>query len=329
MQAYSSLAAVPGIPAYTAAGAFGGAGRLHAATSVALPAVERQAWRASLFAYLSLPKPRVVALILFTSSVACIAAARGMPPGGTLLLLLISGALAAGGAAMLNQFFDRHTDGLMARTRRRPLPRGLVRHPSVVLVVGVAAVAGGVALAAMSSPLLALFEGAGAFVYVVVYTLWLKRRTAANIVVGGLAGSAAVLGGWAAVDPGLAPGPWLLAGLVFLWTPPHFWSLALARRADYAQAALPMLPVIVAPRRAAQWILLHIVATAALSVWVGLAAHLGPLYFGPALLGAAAFLRSGVHLWRQPEPAAGWRLFKLSGVYLAVVFLGVLVDTLA
>ncbi len=322
MQTYHPSAAAPGLPSAI----LGGSAATGTARWAASPPVGMRA--SPLVAYLSLPKPRVVALILFTSAVASIAAARGMPPWGTLLLLLISGALAAGGAATLNQFFDRDTDGLMARTRRRPLVTGVVRHPSLVLLAGGVAVVSGVALAAVASPPLALFEGAGAFVYVVVYTLWLKRRTGFNIVIGGLAGGAAVLGGWVVVDPGLGLAPWLMAGLVFVWTPAHFWSLAVARRADYEHAALPMLPVIVTPRGAAWWILFHIVATAALSVWVGLAADLGVLYFGPALLGAAAFLRAGVHLWRRPEPAAGWQVFKLSGVYLAIIFLGILVDTL-
>ncbi len=323
MQTYQPSAAVPAIPNAI----LGGNAAIGTARWAASRPIGRRA--SPLAAYLSLPKPRVVALILFTSAVASIAAARGMPPAGTLLLLLLSGALAAGGAATLNQFFDRHADRLMARTRRRPLVTGLVPHPSLVLLAGVVAVVSGVALAAIASPLLALFEGVGAFVYVVVYPLWLKRRTVLNIVIGGLAGSAAVLGGWVVVDPGLGLTPWLMATLVFVWTPAHFWSLAVARRADYEQAALPMLPVIVGPRRAAWWILVHIVATVAFSAWVGLAAGLGSLYFGPALLAAAVFLGAGVHLWRRPEPAAGWQLFKLSGVYLAIIFVGILVDTLA
>ncbi|MBI3977038.1 MAG: protoheme IX farnesyltransferase [Chloroflexi bacterium] len=287
------------------------------------------AGRASGRSYLALVKPSIVALVLFTAVVACFAAAQGRPPLGALLILVVSGGLAAGGASALNHYFDRDIDAHMARTRRRPLASGQIRRPGRVLAAGTAMIALGVGLGALASIPLAAFELIGALVYAVVYTRWLKRRTALNIVVGGAAGSAAVLGGWAAVAPELGLVPWLLAGLVFCWTPAHFWSLALVRKMDYERAGVPMLPVVLKDRATAGWILVHIVGTVALSVGLGLAAPLSAVYFVPALAAAAGFLAAGCHLLRRPGALAGWRLFKFSGVYLGLVFAGILVDTLA
>lgn len=267
-------------------------------------------------------------LVLFTAVVACFLAAGGGPPGFTVLILLISGTLTAGGAAALNHYFDRDIDACMDRTRQRPLVNGRIRHPSLVLLGGTLMIAVGVSVAVAASLALALFELAGAFVYAVVYTLWLKQRTPLNIVIGGAAGSSAVLGGWAAVDPGLGIVPWLLASLVFLWTPAHFWSLALARRADYEQAGVPMLPILIGPRGAAGWVLIHILATVALSLWLGVAAQSGPVYFVSALVAAFGFVGAGVRLMRRPEPPAGLRVFRCSGVYLGLIFLSLFVETL-
>lgn len=281
-----------------------------------------------LHSYLVLAKPRIVSLVVFTAVVACFAAAHGHPPLATVLLLVVSGSLAAGGAAALNHYFDRDIDGRMTRTRQRPLVRGEIPRPGLVLVGGIATIVVGVFLGGSLHPLLGFFELLGAVVYAGIYTLWLKRRTPLNIVIGGAAGSSAVLGGWAAVDPSLGIVPWLLGGLVFFWTPAHFWGLALARRGDYEQASVPMLPSIAGPRRAAWWIVIHIVVTIALSIWIGLAAQLGEIYFLLALIAGLAFLASGGKLLRQPEPETAWQVFKLSGPYLGLVFLGVLLDTL-
>ncbi|MBI4493154.1 MAG: protoheme IX farnesyltransferase [Chloroflexi bacterium] len=292
------------------------------------PSLATGARAEQLRAYLILAKPRIVSLVLFTALVACFAAAQGQPPLGTVLLLVVSGSLSAGGAAALNHYFERDIDARMGRTRRRPLASGQIRHPSLVLLGGMAAIVVGVALAGAVNLALAGFELAGAFVYAAIYTLWLKRRTALNIVIGGAAGGSAVLGGWAAVDPGLGLVPWLLAGLVFAWTPAHFWSLALARSGEYERAGVPMLPALVGPRGVAWWVAVHILATVALSIGIGVAAHLGPLYFVAALAAAVGFLRAGVQLVQRPGAVTGWRLFKFSGIYLGLVFLGLLAETL-
>jgi protoheme IX farnesyltransferase len=279
-------------------------------------------------AYAGLVKPRIVGLVLFTAVGACVVAAAGSPDLATLGLLLASGFLSAGGSAALNHYFDRDIDARMLRTRRRPLAQGLICHPRCILVGGTAMVLAGVGVALLANPALALFLGAGAFVYVVVYTRWLKRRTWLNIVIGGLAGSFAVLGGWAAVDPALGLAPWLLAGIVFFWTPAHFWSFALVRAEDYQRAGVPMLPSLVGPVAASRWVFAHMLATVALSLWAAQEAGLGPLYLGLAVAAGGWFLAGGVELLRRPVPVVGWRVFKGSGVYLGLIFAGLLVDAL-
>jgi protoheme IX farnesyltransferase len=280
-------------------------------------------------ACLTLAKPRIVSLVVFTAIVAAVAAAGGAPPAGTLLLLAVGGVLAAGGAAAINHYVDRDIDARMERTRCRPLVTGQFRRPRLVPFVGAAMIGAGTALATTINPAVGAWTLAGALVYAGVYTLWLKRRTALNIVIGGFAGSAAVLGGWAAVDPGLGLVPWLLAGLVFTWTPAHFWSLVLARRADYERAGVPMLPVRVAPRVSAQWTALHILATVGLSLWLGMAAPFGAVYWGTAAVAGLGFGAAGLALLRRPDAAVGWRVFKWSGPYLGAIFVGVLADSLA
>ncbi len=277
--------------------------------------------------YAPLIKPRIISLVVFTAVVACFLAARGRPAVETLLLLILSGGLSSGGAAALNHYVDRDIDPHMARTRRRPLPMGQIRRPGLVLLAGLTFILVGLVLAATVNLALALWELTGAFVYVVVYTVWLKRRTPMNIVIGGFAGSAAVLGGWAAVDPALGIVPWLLAGVVFLWTPAHFWSLAIVRRDDYDRVHVPMLPVSLTADQAAWSVLIHVIATVTTSALVGAAAHLGPLYLATAAFAGFIFLRAGIALVRQPGQDTGWRAFKLSGPYLGLIFVGILLDT--
>lgn len=278
--------------------------------------------------YLTLVKPRVVALVLFTAVVACFAAAGGSPPPSVVLTLLASGFLSAGGAAVLNHYLDRDIDAEMERTRQRPLAAGRIHRPALVVLGGLAMVVVGVSWGSTVNLMLAFIEMAGAFVYVVIYSLWLKRRTPLNIVIGGLAGSLAVLGGWAAVDPGLALAPWPMGAVVFVWTPAHFWSLALARRTEYARARIPMLPVVTGAPQTAWWILGHIIATVGCSLWAGVAAALGPLYFSIALSAGAYFVLLGIRLVAKPNVVNSWQAFKYSGGYLGMLFLSILIDIL-
>jgi protoheme IX farnesyltransferase len=267
-------------------------------------------------------KLRIVALLLVAALGGAFLAAGGRPAAGDILVLLLAGAASAGGASALNDYIERDRDAQMQRTRkRRPLVTGAVA-PRVALIAGLALVAGAVLLTLPFNPVLSAFLFLGAFIYVVVYTLWLKPRTSLNIVVGGLAGSCAVLSGSAAVGAWADPGALLLALLLFFWTPIHFWSLALVYREDYEQVGVPMLPVTVSRRAAAGWALTHGVGVAASALLLG---GLGLEYLLPALVMSGLLLARAVGLLRDPSTKRAWGLFHTSNVYLLVILVAVCV----
>ncbi len=285
-------------------------------------------WLPPVSAYLSLTKPRVVGLVLFTSVATAFAAEGGVPPWPALALLLLTGFLVSGGAATLNHYFDRDIDGTMSRTNRRPLVTGQIRHPEYVFAAGSGMIVVGFLTAAIFNLMLAFSLLGGAFTYVAVYTLWLKRRSSLNIVLGGASGSCAVIGGWVLVEPRLGIVPLTLALVVFLWTPAHFWSLAIARAADYHQTSIPMLPAIVGPKSAARWVMAYVVCTVGLSLWLQPVSDFGTVYLVVAAASGLVFVWLGVRLLRQPTPGAAWSLFKFSGVYLGLLFVAVMIDSL-
>lgn len=276
--------------------------------------------------YLSLMKLRIDVFITLSGLVAALAMARGPISWSHTGWLAAALMLASASAALFNQYADRDLDGLMARTRHRALPAGRVRPREVFALGGILGLAGlGVALWVFN-PMVALHLFLGAFVYAVVYTVWLKRRSWLNIVIGGLAGSFAMLAGAASVRPEFCLPPVLLALVMFFWTPSHFWSLALAQRADYVRAGIPMLPVLVGPARTARAILLNtalLVASSVLPYWIG---SLGPVYLGGAMLGGGYFLAQNLRLVRDPTPELAWTNFKASMVYLTVLLLAVTLD---
>jgi protoheme IX farnesyltransferase len=234
-------------------------------------------------------------------------------------LLLITGGLSAAGASAVNQYLERERDIQMIRTRRRPLPSGAIKKPIWVLIVGGGMVAFAVVLSAIFNPALAISNALGAIIYIGVYTIWLKPRTILNIVIGGAAGSMAVISGGAAAHAWSEPGVLALSLLVFAWTPTHFWSLAMAYRKDYAQAGFPMLPVNVTMRRASWWVAVHTLATGFIAVMLGFHPTLGIFYLVPVFLITFQFLRLTIHLLRNPEGKAALSLFKFSNIYLSVV----------
>ncbi len=281
-------------------------------------------------AYLALTKPRIIELLLVTTIPTMMLAARGLPPVRLMAATLVGGALAAGSANALNCYVDRDIDSVMRRTRRRPLARHIVS-PRAALVFGV--VLGIVAIAALAvttNLLSAALAAAAILFYVFVYTVGLKRRTPSNIVWGGAAGAMPVLIGTSAVTGRLSWAAGVLFAVIFLWTPPHFWALALRYRDDYAAAGVPMLPVVAAAgvvvRRMLgySWatvlasIVLWPVATTA--VYGGLAILLGALF-----LAEVHRLNAGVRAGRPVRPM---RLFHLSNTYLALLFCAVAVDAL-
>ena len=239
-----------------------------------------------------------------------------------LAVLFIAMLLGSSGSAVFNQFYDRDIDGLMPRTAKRPLVNGTAGDARAALLFAAVLLVGGCALAVLAfNWVVAAHLFLGAFVYGVVYTVWLKRRTWWNIVIGGLAGSWAVLAGAAAVEPNLSAEALLLALVLFLWTPPHFWSLAIAYRDDYARAGVPMLPVVKGDRFAARAILAHAVVLVAVSL--ALAAYSpGWLYALCAVAGGVLLLRHAIALVRAPGRRTAMACFHASLAQLSLVLLG-------
>ena len=282
-------------------------------------------------AYVALTKPRIIELLLVTTLPAMILAAGGLPGWGVVVATLVGGTLAAGSANALNCYVDRDIDAVMRRTGHRPLARHDVS-PRGALVFGLVLGAVAVGLMGLATNWLAaaLTFAAIAF-YVLVYTMLLKRRTAQNIVWGGAAGCMPVLIGWSAVTGGLAWAPVVLFAVVFFWTPPHFWALAIRYREDYARAEVPMLPVVASPVRVAREIVAYSWLTVAASLVLWPVAT-GWVY--PALAGVAgiALLAAAHRLLRRTVrglDAKPMQLFHLSNSYLAFVFVAVAIDTFA
>jgi heme o synthase len=282
--------------------------------------------RRGLRGWFSLTKPGITALICTVAVGGFVLADPRSIDGGRLLLLVATGALASGGAGMLNHVLDRDLDGRMRRTRHRPLVEGPTAAPGPVAAVGIGLLAVGIGGAALLlNPLTALSIGLGGLTYVVVYTAWLKRRSSWNIVIGGFAGSAPVLAGSAAAVGSWTLGALALALLVFLWTPPHFWSLALLLREDYARADLPMLPRMSDPGFSGKVVVVSAALLVPATLGIGLTGAVAwPVLL--ALLGlGVAFVGISLPLWRAVSPRIARRGFLFSGPYL----LGVVVAILA
>jgi protoheme IX farnesyltransferase len=280
-------------------------------------------------AYLALTKPRIIELLLVTTLPAMVLAAHGLPSWSVVLATLIGGTLAAGSANALNCFVDRDIDALMRRTGHRPLathevsPTGALIFGSLLGVIAVGL------MAATTNLLAAVLTFVAIAFYVVIYTMLLKRRTSQNIVWGGAAGCMPVLIGWSAVTGSLAWAPVVLFAVVFFWTPPHFWALAIRYRDDYARAGVPMLPVVASPVTVGRQIVAYAWLTVAASLLLWPIAT-GWVYGVLAAAAGAALLFQAHRLYaatRRGEPGQPMRLFHLSNSYLAFVFVAVAVDT--
>ena len=270
-------------------------------------------------AFASLFKLRIVMLLLISALAGAILGAGGWPGGWSLTLLIITGGLSAAGASAVNQYLERERDARMARTRKRALPAGLIQKPVWVLIIGGGMVVFALILSAIFNPVLAISNALGAIIYIGVYTIWLKPRTILNIVIGGAAGSMAVISGGAAAGAWNEPGVLVLAILVFAWTPTHFWSLAMAYRKDYANAGFPMLPNKITMRQAAWWVAAHTVTTGFVALVLGFHPVLGVGYLIPVSLITLQFQRLTVQLLRNPKGSTAFRLFKFSNIYLGIV----------
>jgi protoheme IX farnesyltransferase len=279
-------------------------------------------------AYVALTKPRIIELLLVTTLPTMVVAERGVPSAGLVLATLVGGALAAGGANAVNMYVDRDIDRLMERTRQRPLVTGAVS-PAGALVFAVALeMLAFVVLATFVNLLSAALAVSATIFYVFVYTLWLKRTSTQNIVIGGAAGAVPVLVGWAAVRDSLGLAPLVLFAIIFVWTPPHFWALAIRYRDDYQRADVPMMPAVVGFARTARQIVVYTVLLWAASLVFYPVARMGDLYLGAALLLGGVFCWQAVQLLRQRTPERAMRLFAYSISYLTLLFAAMAADQL-
>jgi protoheme IX farnesyltransferase len=276
--------------------------------------------------YLELTKPRVVALIVLTAVVGTLLAVPGTPPLDALIFGNLGIALSAASAAAVNHVLDRRLDARMARTRNRPLPSGHLTHLQALgfaLTLGVAAM---VVLVAFVNVLTAVLSFASLILYAVVYTVWLKRATPQNIVIGGAAGAAPPVLGWVAVTNHIDPHALLLFLIIFAWTPPHFWALAIARRHDYAKADVPMLPVTHGVEYTRLHVLLYTVLLCLVTLLPFMTGMSGLLYLASALVLNARFLWQAIALKVTRRDDLPMRMFRFSISYLMWLFLALLVD---
>jgi protoheme IX farnesyltransferase len=279
-------------------------------------------------AYISLTKPRIIVLLLITTVPAMIVAEKGWPDGWLIIATLIGGTLSAGGANTINCWYDRDIDGVMRRTQSRPLVTGIIE-PAHALAFGILLGAGAFAfLWATTTLMAAILSLAALLFYVFIYTIWLKRRTPQNIVIGGAAGAFPPMVGWAAVTGDIAVASAVMFAIIFFWTPPHFWALALRLEGDYAEAGVPMLPVTDGPAVTRFQILRYTAMLVVITVLLAPAADLGLIYLGSVLALGGIFAWYAWRLWRHPERESPMTLYKYSLLYLALVFVAMGVDAL-
>jgi protoheme IX farnesyltransferase len=298
------------------------------ATSGDRPGHDRPSLRDTVDAYYRLTKPRIVLLLLITTVPAMLLAAEGLPSPWLILATLAGGALAAGSANSINMYLDRDIDAIMRRTRQRPLPARAIA-PVHALRFGF--VLGAIAfyfLAVAVNVLAAVLALSAIAFYVFVYTMWLKRTTEQNIVIGGAAGAVPALVGWAAVTGTLAWPAIVLFAIVFAWTPPHFWALAMRYSGDYAAAGVPMLPVVRGETETRRQILLYSLALFATTLLLVPVGRMGPVYTSAAVVLGGSFVYRALQVWRTGDDARTRRLFSFSILYLAGLFGAVGADAL-
>jgi protoheme IX farnesyltransferase len=279
-------------------------------------------------AYVALTKPRIIELLLVTTVPTMVVAAKGLPSFWLMGATVAGGTMAAGGANAINMYVDRDIDRLMHRTRNRPLVTGVLEpRQALVFAIALEALAFGFLWGTVNL-LSAVLAVSATLFYVFVYTLWLKRTSTHNIVIGGAAGAVPVLVGWSAVTNRLDWAPIVLFAVIFYWTPPHFWALAIKYKDDYAAADVPMLPAVASIRTTSTRILIYTLLLWALTVLFAPVAGMGHLYLASALLLGAVFTGFAVQLGRQATPRAAMRLFSWSITYITLLFGAIAVDQL-
>ncbi len=283
-------------------------------------------------AFIALTKPRIIELLLVSTVPAMVVAERGLPSLWLIVATVAGGTLSAGGANALNMYIDRDIDGEMDRTANRPLVTGEIA-PGEALWFAIAIEAIAVVFLAVAvNVLAAVLALAACLFYVFVYTIGLKRSTKQNIVIGGAAGAAPPLIGWAAVTGSLGWAPWLMFLIVFLWTPPHFWALAIRYSGDYGKASVPMLPSVVGHRKTAQQILIYSVAVFAATLLLWPVANLGWIYGAASIVIGLWFIYGAVDLLREQDESTvdkkAIKYFAFSITHLTVVFAAMAIDVL-
>jgi protoheme IX farnesyltransferase len=282
--------------------------------------------RGTLRDFLALTKPIVVLLLLVTTFAGMVIGARTLPSFQTIFWTLLGGFMAAGGSGAINQYIDRYDDQRMQRTQKRPLPSGRLT-PGEGLAFGVAlCLASFYVMVAFVNLLAALLTLAGIVYYVLIYSIFLKKATVQNIVIGGGAGSIPPLVGWAAATGSLNVPALFLFALIFLWTPPHFWALALVRRRDYARAGVPMLPVVRGERHTRGQILLYTLELVALSLLLPMFGLGGSLYLVLAGILGGYLLYAAWQVWKQGGNKPAWKMYRHSSMYLAFIFIALMLD---
>lgn len=279
-------------------------------------------------AYIALTKPRIIELLLVTTVPTMVVAEQGWPDTFLVVITVIGGTLAAGGANAFNMLLDRDIDAVMHRTRARPLVRGQLSPKAALVFASLLEVIAFAMLAVFVNLLSAVLAVGAAAFYVFVYTMLLKRNSPSNIVIGGAAGAVPVLIGWSAVTGHLGMAPFVLFVLIFLWTPPHFWALAIKYRDDYASASVPMLPVVASIETTTLRIFLYAVAVVFTSFLFGAVAQLGLLYLAVAAATGVIFTVFCWQLYRQPSVERAMRVFHYSITYLTVLFCAMALDQL-
>jgi protoheme IX farnesyltransferase len=291
-----------------------------------LPAVPAPGWRGVARDYYELTKPRIAYLLLLTTLAAMVMAARGLPPIALTLLTLLGGALAAASAGAFNCVLDRDIDRLMTRTMSRPIATGRISPVAGVAFATLLGVASFALLYRFVNPLAAWLSLGGNAYYVLIYTLWLKRTTTLNIVIGGAAGSVPPLVGWAAVTHTVGAPALALFALIFLWTPPHFWALALMAELDYGRAKIPMLPNVRGTQRTKVEILIYTIVLVAVSLALWPLGIMGLWYFVPAAILGAIFIYDAWKMLNGPTIPLARITFKYSLLYLALMCGAMVVD---
>jgi len=291
------------------------------------PRAEARSERPSLISdYLSLTKPKVISLLLVTTLAAMYITEAGAPSLWLVFWTMVGGYLAAGGAGAINCAFDRDIDINMGRTSRRPVPSGRIAPRSAFIFGLILSLLAVVVLLVFTTPLAALFASLGIIYYALFYTRWLKRSTWQNIIIGGGAGAIPPLVGWTAVTGNVSLAAVVLFAIIFYWTPPHFWALALVKQKDYARAGVPMLPVVAGEAETRWQILVYSTLMVALTGLLTAIGAMGRVYLVAAALLGALFLRYAWNTWRRGDQASIWGLYKYSLLYLALLFAAMALD---